>query len=498
MDPLLGIVKHLVEQLYETVVSCEEERRRLGKSARSGELSRRAPGPVVSRSVSKVLCLHCACANEEDFIFCKKCGVRSGLVADPPLLCPPRVLGTTDIVDIDEDSLERRKLFIRQSIADTKYDKETDSVMKKFEIFVSSRWDNAKKRASIYEAIPADVVDFLIWKDTTELKGRTYVHVIECPLLGLESATECGTEGCGFRHTAQSLRVGQVEKLKKGFRELGVVRPWDPETASGNPADARDVKVFIKFVEVEQAKAGIRRKKAAIILKEEVNTLLVGMTALLCVVGISDEETFVILLFRAVFAIAFSSTKRGDALSYLLVTECLRCSSGKGLTLNFAFDKTLRGQTWQAFGVARSSDPLCFCPVRFLDEYVDFAKRKGYPMKGSFLFFLMKNGQKCRLLPQQMTDALKKYLAMFGLPVEGKTMHSFRSGGAVTKILEGESLAQVMGDAFWKTEAVARDYMRLEQVLIPFNAELGNTSTAQYKEMNEAPVSESMRKWRAY
>ena len=74
MDPLAGIAKHLVEQLYETVVSCEEERKRLGKSARSGKLGRRALGPVVSWSVSKVLCLHCACANEEDFVFCKKCG----------------------------------------------------------------------------------------------------------------------------------------------------------------------------------------------------------------------------------------------------------------------------------------------------------------------------------------------------------------------------------------------------------------------------------------
>ena len=197
MDPVEGMIRHLVQKVYDTVVVLEDTRRdlRVGDSRGS-----RAPGPVVSHSLAKILCLHCACANEEDFVFCKKCGVKNRTIADPPLLCPPRVLGTTETVDIDEDALEVRKSMFRQAIADTKYDKETNSVMRKFEIFVSCRWDNARKRASIYDAIPGDVIDFLIWKDATELLGRTYVHVMECPLLGRDSATECGTKGCGFRH----------------------------------------------------------------------------------------------------------------------------------------------------------------------------------------------------------------------------------------------------------------------------------------------------------
>ena len=131
-------------------------------------------------------------------------------------------------------------------------------------------------------------------------------------------------------------------------------------------------------------------------------------------------------------------------------------------------------------------------------NYVEFARKNGYPMDGSFLFFLMKNGKKCRLQPREMTDALKKYLALFGLPVEGKTMHSFRAGGAVTKILEGESLEKVMGDAYWKSEKMARHYLKLGQVLNPFNAKLGETSTAQYKAMNEAPFNQALRHWQAY
>ena len=136
--------------------------------------------------------------------------------------------------------------------------------------------------------------------------------------------------------------------------------------------------------------------------------------------------------------------------------------------------------------------------MRLLDEYVNFAREKGYPMEGSFLFFSMKDGKKERLLPREMTLALKKYLAMFGLPVEGKTMHSFRAGGAVTKILEGESLEQVMADAYWKSEKVAKHYLKLGHVMNPFNAKVGETSTAQYRAMNEAPSNQVMKKWQAY
>ena len=145
MDPLEAMIRHLVQNTYDKVVAIEETRKDLKISRLDSSNGYKAPGPTVSRSLARVLCLHCACANEEDFNFCKKCGVRNRVFPDPPLLCPPRVLGTTEMVDIDEDALEARKAAFRQAIKDTKYDKETNSVMKKFEIFVSCRWDNARR-----------------------------------------------------------------------------------------------------------------------------------------------------------------------------------------------------------------------------------------------------------------------------------------------------------------------------------------------------------------
>ena len=101
------------------------------------------------------------------------------------------------------------------------------------------------------------------------------------------------------------------------------------------------------------------------------------VTSLPFAAGLAVHDTFVILMFRALFAIAFCSTKRGDGLSFLLIAGCLRWPNNMGMTLNYSFDKTLRGQARQAFGVARSSDPVNFCPMRFLDEYVDYAQKRG-------------------------------------------------------------------------------------------------------------------------
>ena len=118
LDPLEAILRHLVGQTYDTIVALEESKKTLGLRNRRDKLEYKAPGPVVSRAAAKILCLHCACANEEDFVFCKQCGVRNRSMAGPPLLCPPRVLGTTEIVDINEDALEEKSLHQASYVGD--------------------------------------------------------------------------------------------------------------------------------------------------------------------------------------------------------------------------------------------------------------------------------------------------------------------------------------------------------------------------------------------
>ena len=95
------------------------------------------------------------------------------------------------------------------------YKKETNSVIKNFEIFISCRLDNAKKTALSYNATPSYVTDFLIWKKTTELLDKAHVHVMRCPILVLDSATERGTKDCGFSQLSVS---ATVEKTEEGLQ----------------------------------------------------------------------------------------------------------------------------------------------------------------------------------------------------------------------------------------------------------------------------------------
>ena len=73
----------------------------------------------------------------------------------------------------------------------------------------------------IYEIEDKDVLEFLIFKDVNG-SGRTVVHKNASPYLGTSSTERCEDKvQCGLRHQAESMRVGIVDKLRKGLRKLG-------------------------------------------------------------------------------------------------------------------------------------------------------------------------------------------------------------------------------------------------------------------------------------
>ena len=81
------------------------------------------------------------------------------------------------------------------------------------------------------------------------------------------------------------------------------------------------------------------------------------------------------------------------------------------------------------------------------------------------------------------------------------TMHSFRSGGALTRALAGEDLPTVMQRAFQKKPSTAWRYLRLMEVLI--TGSVGNSMVTrvypeQDREINEFGLSERTRHWAAF
>ena len=68
--------------------------------------------------------------------------------------------------------------------------------------------------------------------------------------------------------------------------------------------------------------------------------------------------------------------------------------------------------------------------------------------------------------PASLTRLLRKYLTQFDM-FDKETMQSFRSGGAICRILEGESLEEVMYRAYWKSPKTALYYTKVLEVMFP-------------------------------
>jgi len=87
----------------------------------------------------------------------------------------------------------------------------------------------------IFDIDDQDVLDFLIFKDVNN-SGRTVVHHRACPNIGLTHINECRDNiRCSSRHSAASMRIGIVQKLRKGFEEVGRKGTFEPGTFKGDP-----------------------------------------------------------------------------------------------------------------------------------------------------------------------------------------------------------------------------------------------------------------------
>ena len=84
----------------------------------------------------------------------------------------------------------------------------------------------------IYDLDDQDILDYLLFKDSNK-SGRTVVHFKACPFIGATSLENCSDSRCSLRHTANSMRIGIVLKLRKAFEEvrrrgpMNHLQPWE-------------------------------------------------------------------------------------------------------------------------------------------------------------------------------------------------------------------------------------------------------------------------------
>ena len=133
------------------------------------------------------------------------------------------------------------------------------------------------------------------------------------------------------------------------------------------------------------------------------------------------------------------------------------------------------------------------CPIRAVKQYIAVGTALGWNMAQGYLVPRISRRPntgapirgKTSISAPDMTKALKVHARNAG-ERNTFTMHSLRSGGALTRALAGEDLPTVMQRAFWKKPSTAWRYLRLMELLIPGwvgNSMVTWVSPEQYREM---------------
>ena len=192
---------------------------------------------------------------------------------------------------------------------------------------------------------PNDVVAFLCWLDSCSEKRRTAVHVRDCEAVGtseLSTVLDGVGEGCTLRYAHDSLRPNYVSKLAMAYeRDLGVPHNWNGMLRTGNPIRSDLVTQCMAFVREEQKKAGIEVSQAPALLHSHLAALIVHMTLRIRCTH-DPYDRIVLARDKALFTVAFGTTKRGDGLNRTLIQRILRLPNECGFLFDFQWRKTMR------------------------------------------------------------------------------------------------------------------------------------------------------------
>ena len=147
-------------------------------------------------------------------------------------------------------------------------------------------------------------------------------------------------------------------------------------------------------------------------------------------------------------------------------------------------------------------------PIRTVEQHIAVGTALGWTMTQGYLFPRISRRpntgapirEKTSISAPDMTKALKAHARNTGERT-AFTMHSFRSGGVLSRALAGEDLPTVMQRTFWKKPSTAWRYLRFMEVLIPGwvgNSVVTGVSPEQYREINEFGLTEQSRHWAAF
>jgi len=378
-------------------------------------------------------------------LFCQRCGYTRKRFLD----------NISRPVSFDLAAIDLRIQSLKNATAATSYSRQKTSLKEELRRFLFSLPD----KKDISSATPADIVRFLVYKDVS---GKTRVHSHHCPDIGQNKSTNCD---CPLRLSYNTVD-SYIGKLRSIFNESGRQGDWNDWFAIGNPASGLVVKQYLKAITAEQLQARVIPRQATPLFIDKLSSLAHVLEKRMLCPALTPSELFVVARDQALFKTMFFSGDRAGDLGRAKTIEIARFPADDGLLFHHVWGKTLRDGGSNLFGIRRHPNPLV-CPVRAIETYMAVAHSIGIDLRQGHLFrpttprgtILDKP-----LLYSTAESRLKFYLDL-GKIDEGETLHSFRSGCALTLAFSGSSLADVMTHVGWQSSATASYYMKLADVL---------------------------------
>lgn len=359
--------------------------------------------------------------------------------------------------DFDLPALDARLAELQMLSLNTAYAKQKSSLKSELQSFLYS----LPGHKSLYSATPLDVCRFLAWKDQN---GKTQVHSQPCPHLGKKNIHPCK---CPLRLSYKTVD-SYVGKLRAIFRSIGRQGDWDATLGLGNPAASLPVKEYLKSVTAEQLQARVTSKQATPLFLDKLLLLSRHLDRKMSSPSVTPTNLFILARDQAFFKSLFFSADRGNDLGLVQTQEILCFPQDDSFLFNHVWGKTLRDGASNMFGIRRHPNPS-LCPVKAIETYIAVSAELGMTLRNGFLF--RPTNAQGHVVNKPFTSSsaearLRLYLKEAGLD-EGETLHSFRSGSAITLALSGSQLADIMDHVGWQSNSMALYYLKLAQVLRP-------------------------------
>ena len=379
-----------------------------------------------------------------DHNFCQKCGFERIVI---PPGCPPK------FVHVDEGKIKARLTSLSSYKSKKPYERQKCSLQKQLESFL---WSLPTKK-SIAIASPADIINFLVWRDSF---GKTVCHSDNCPA-AVNKAINCN---CPVVLSAGTID-NNIGKLRSIFRENGRGMYWSEDLHIGNPAAHSSVRDYYKIVLEEQTQARATPSQAVPIFLDKIVGLCSYLRDSLKNPELKPVTLYILARDLAFFSIDFFSGDRGSDLGRIKCSDTLIFPDQDGFLFNQVFGKTLRGNKRNTFAVKRiPGSPVC--PVSNLNCYLSICKAINIDLRQGYLFRATDQHGCISASPfigSAIANRLKKHLKALSIH-EGETVHSFRSGCSITLASLGVSYTEIANHVGWKSTDMAEYYSQYEKV----------------------------------